>query len=1396
VIKSQALEVNLASYHVDVAIDKKYAPIQTVMAQYYGLTEGLTVFLKELSHPYRNWQFIVEEARGYCLDYFHLLQKHALGPEAAALFVGIFIDAMASAGDPAVRDDAVDNLLLYLDKTIKEAGDALETFWPVLEQSFDRIYQCNAQHFFLFVKSYYHISRLGKALQSATGNFKPDYSAFNRLFVKYRNTTYAYWIKQDDPKKWFLKEIEDNVPDIDFLPLFTNISHKTITSYRAKLNRIGKSNDLAGIKMLRQLTALPGYNEIVTTYRAMPQKLFEAGKKSGQGNNWKVIFLFHINKISGLSMIHEDALRDINRTLSWLIANENHRYIDRLTTKTFSILKTQTAEYPTTALNCVLNMGKGIYKTDNYELVKHFVDEVIELGFQTPMVGGVGNDWQVKVNSAHIQNIRTWLALIELSPKWSTKLTSNLIIHLALFGIFIKDTDLFPRDITRFLNSPIEPIYNLTKQLMRLFPAYFNTIGAEGQLRDISTQIDELTQRKDVLIHFLRKQSHVESNNHILRFMEAVIHFWQTRQKEVLKPFVPPNIYSQIRRQGKFVEGVNGIMTALKDHGINQPTDLIGRKAAELESIIDAVADVNPKDHTRIKLMVAFYKLLHQKYRLGFDEIESHIAQLTSEALPPLDLLKKALAESQSKEKIFLLLEYLEHLKKLILSDQNFEAKEDIYKKRHFTVDIPSMYGSYHELKFDALGLTFRLEALVNVLFEELISNIDLSLITKAVFYQIYDLLMLFNKALKLDGLASVQIDSQLDLLAHSVAVKAFTITQYIDIIKGFANAVKNIINDNFHNVHGENLTLVLGRPSATQILPKYFSNEKLADNERNSYRVPEIFFRDRIALSLGLQQLDLFLSRILNTLYHQSEELPTDKLRQLLLYDPHTAMTSIDNPVSKVANLVYLGSKGFNLVKLKDFGLPVPPGFIITTEVFRFWDIINSYYPARHNFREQLSHHIQALEKTSGKLYGNPKNPLLLSVRSGSSISQPGMMATFLNVGVNEQIAESLAEKTKNPWFAWDNYRRYLQCDGMSFGLERNDFDAIISEFKKKLGLPFKKDFSGKQMKTVALSYKKLILDAGISIEEDPIVQLERAIKRVLLSWDSDKARTYRKIMGISDDWGTAVTVQQMVYGNLSPESGSGVFFTHNPRWSEDNLRLWGDFTVSNQGEDVVSGLVQTLPISINQQEIEMRDTDITLESHYPEIYEALKSWGKDLVYNKGWSPQEMEFTFEGKARKDLHLLQARDMSMREHKNVVTFDHRQILEGSVLGNGIGVSGGAMSGRLVFTLDEIDSWRDKEPGAALILARSDTVPDDIREIFAADGLLTARGGLTSHAAVVAHRLGKTCVVGCGDMVCDEKEKLVNFQKLRLRSGDHISIDGRKGVVYQGAIDIAEAGPKV
>jgi pyruvate, orthophosphate dikinase len=1389
---SKALEVNIECSRVDVTISARYEPLKEVMSKYQGIMDGLDTFLTEVCHPYRNWKFIVKEARGYSLDYFHLLVDHTKGPYSAQLFIDIFLEALVSSPDADVKLDAVDNLLLFIQKIINNSGKHFTNFSPTLSYAFNHIECLEKDVFNLFVKSYYQLNKIIKTFSDKSPS-KEAMSPAVLLLVKYLKESYGCWLEEEDPYVWFTREVNHGSVNSDNIKeIFAPISHAQLKAYQDQLERTQKAGRRDPKKVMDDLAQLPGYRQIADVYRDLPRKLQAAGESTGHGDYWKLIFLFHIMNNAGLSSIHEDTLREINRILSWLIGSLKPNEMKPLIKKTFDILRESVSKYPGTALNCMQNVGKAIYKTDESDLVAYFLDSVIDLGFQTPDTKGVSDKWQVMVNPAHIQNIRTWMEIIELNPKWSKKMISSLIIYLALCGVYIKDTDLFPRDITFFLNSDIGNVYNLTKQLMRLFPVFFNDIGAEGQLRDISTKLDEISLRKDVLIHFVRKQSHVESSNQIVSLMEATLEFWRTRNKEGVEPFFPQVVYSEIETEGPYVDGVHKVIQMVFEaEGLNEIQDLLRVNDDRINEAVKGLDGFSSDDLERVKLAISFYRLLHRKYTMDFLEIDDYLSQLQPGEFPNINDLRNALAGSDTRNKLFNLLSYLERLKESLLSRDKFEIREDIYHKRHFTVDIPSMYGSYYEKKFDTMGLTFRLESLANTLFEKLVADIDLELITRDTFFHIYDYLVLFNKALKLDGLSSSEIEKQLELLNNSLGITGFSFTQFIDIFRGFSEAVSNIVNDYFNAIHQQNLFKILRAIPPGDLLPKYLPVGESFDEDKTIHRVSEVFLRERISSSLGLQQLDLLLSRIMNTLFRQSDKLPKNELGLLFNYDPQKAVTPILSENNRASSIIYLGNKGLNLVKLSKYGFPVPPGFIVTTEVFRYREVIDNYAPAFKNLRDQMNKEISVIELLTGKSFGNPKNPLLFSVRSGSPISQPGMMTTFLNVGINEDIVNGMIAISGDEWFPWDCYRRFMQSYGMTFDLSRNDFDDIIAWYKQRLGIPHKIDFSGEQMKMIALSYRDFILDHGINVEENPFKQLYITIVKVFESWNTSKAKAYRKIMGISDDWGTAVTIQSMVFGNLGPNAGSGVVFTHSPRISEDIINLWGDYSLCNQGEDVVSGLVKTLPISNKQAETENREMETTLENAFPSIYKNIRNLAKDLIYSRNWSPQEMEFTFEANDEKRLYFLQTRDMDIRERKTLLSFVIAPETQSRLLGHGIGVSGGAMTGRAVFSLEEIHKWRNEEPKTPLILVRGDTVPDDIEEIFEADGLLTARGGSTSHASIVAHRLEKTCVVGCGNLVCMEKDSTCSLDQALLKAGDWLSIDGREGSIYSGKLEIQE-----
>lgn len=1393
--ESCALEVNLACTRVDVTVDERYRVIERVMAKYEGLKQGIEAYLEEVCHPYRNWAFIVKETRGYALNYFHTLKSHPEGVEAAGVYCDLFLMALQSAGVGTVKQDAADNLLLLLQKIVRDGVREAPAFYRLLDRVFESIRCLEEGLFRRFVRSFYRIDRLGRELLE-TNPPGCTVSVLRRLAVDYYRAVYDEWMAQPDPLEWFRAEAaaEDEALPED---VFAAVGHARLKSAREDLERELRSSDEADVRALERILALPGYGDIVAAYEAVPRAIEQAGGGGEKGGMWKLWFLLHMMDLEGLAVLHEDLLRGINRTLTRLIEHQSPERVREALEKTFVILKRIAAAYPGTALTCVLNLGQAVYGTGECGLILFFQDQAIGMGFEAPDFSGVTDEWQFRANDAHVQNIRTWLGLIECEPRWSRRLLSALIVHLGLSGVLIRDTDLFPRDITALLNSGIRPVYNLVKQLARLFPSYFNDIGAEGPLRDVSTRLDEMTLRNDALIHFIRKQSHVESSNRIVGLMEGLLHYWLTREKTPLEPYIPPGLYERLGSEGPFLDGVHAVLSrAAETAGARGVQDLL---RIPDEAIADAAAEaaaLDPREAERVRLAIRLYRLLYQKYEHGYTDLEAYFGALRAGALPGVERLHAALGEPDPAGQLEGLLDHLEALKELILSEERFEAQEDIYYKRHFAVDIPSTYGSYHEPKFDALGLTFRLEALVNVRFENLLDGLELGFVTRAGIQEIREVLHLFKRALAVDGILSHELELQLDLLNHSLAIRGFSAGQYVDIFQGFSRAVGNIVQDTFNNIHQDNLLRAAGEIPLQRILPR-FRDPQGAEGEdegrtRLAHRVSEIFLRDRIASSLGLQQLDRFIGRILDALRRQATELPPEALRLLLDYEPEKAITPFHPVRPEVDDVIHLGGKGLNLVRIRELGLPVPPGFIVTTDVFRSRDFIRDYEPARRRFDADLRRAVALLEEEAGRGFGRPENPLLIAVRSGASISLPGMMTTVLNIGLDETIVEGLAAESGNPWFAWDTYRRLQQSFGMAGGIDRDRFDDVMEEHKARAGVARKREFSGPQMKKLALAFGALVRDHGIRVPDEPVEQLTAAVHRVFDSWFAPKAAAYRKIMGISDDWGTAVTVQGMVFGNRSRDSGAGVLFTHSPRMAADMVRLWGDFTPGNQGEDVVSGLVTTLPVSELQAAMENRTGEGSLETLFPEIYRALERYAETLIDENGWTPQEMEFTFEGPEPERLYFLQTRDMGIRERREVEVFDIPAGEPPRVLGHGVGVSGGAMVGRVVFNRGEIADWRRREPETPLVLVRGDTVPDDIVEIHEADGLLTARGGSTSHAAIVAHRLGKTCVVGCTALICMEKDSACSLDSKVLKAGDWISLDGRSGTVYFDKLRIQKA----
>jgi pyruvate,orthophosphate dikinase len=897
--------------------------------------------------------------------------------------------------------------------------------------------------------------------------------------------------------------------------------------------------------------------------------------------------------------------------------------------------------------------------------------------------------------------------------------------------------------------------------------------------------MDEISHRKDMLIHFLRKQVHTESNNTLIGLTQRIFRFWYDGELEKLEDSLPENVYNSIDKKSEWFAPVHQMVVELCKLNNSGPDELLALSENEYEILLDSLTQSNIRDKERLRDIRKLYDFLKEKYSFDTVDITDLLKRFSFIEENEISKLKTALGNQDFENSLKLIYAFMNRLKAIIFNPKPSQSWENIYHKRHIAIGIPSMYGVYREPKFEALGLTFRLENVATRLMEKVVDQINLNYISAKTLNNIYFILDYFREGLELDGITNQSFNANLLMLKYSLRSQSFSFEQYINIFQFIAEDVKRTIVKYFLKTYEIPLRVVI-----PQLLDP---DKKLSEKEKvqTVNKVSEEFYRDVIADAFLMQPLDNFIARILESLRDMVDNLPPVMLNEVMSYNSDLIITRLKVPNPEVDNQVFLGSKAYHLKILRIAKFPIPPGFVITTEVFRRHKAILGHPELKKEMHEQIREHLRIVESGAGKQYGNRENPLLLSVRSGSTISMPGAMDTFLNVGLNDEITEHMSKQPEFEWSAWDSYRRLLQSWGMAFGLSRDVFDEVIEQFKIRHKVEQKIDFAPAIMREIAMAYKHTLKENNIKFEEDIFQQLITTINMVFESWSSERAIAYRKHLEIADDWGTAVIVQRMVFGNLRKTSGTGVVFTQNPKKQKQGVHLYGDFTLCSQGEDIVAGLVKPLPVSNNQKETP--DGDLSLQEQYPKIYEKLNNIAIQLTEHHGYSPQEIEFTFESEAPDDLYILQIRDLDMSGFQSVEIFSS-SVDKMKLAGRGLGIGGSAMNGRIAFDDTDITFLRKKYPGESVILVRPDTVPDDIAMIFATDGLLTAKGGATSHAAVTAVRLGKTSVVNCSSLTVFDDEKMCQLDKYTFKMGDLIAIDGYLGNVYKGNYPI-ESGAK-
>ena len=496
------------------------------------------------------------------------------------------------------------------------------------------------------------------------------------------------------------------------------------------------------------------------------------------------------------------------------------------------------------------------------------------------------------------------------------------------------------------------------------------------------------------------------------------------------------------------------------------------------------------------------------------------------------------------------------------------------------------------------------------------------------------------------------------------------------------------------------------------------------------------------------------------------------------------------------------LGGKGANLAEMTNLGLPIPQGFTVTTEACT--DYYNNGRTISEDIQQQIFTALADLEKKQGKKFGDTENPLLVSVRSGARASMPGMMDTILNLGLNDVAVEGFAKKTGNPRFAYDSYRRFIQMfSDVVMEVPKSLFERVLDEIKAAKQVKFDMELTAEDLQEVIVRFKAIYKDKmGEDFPQDPKVQLMEAVKAVFRSWDNERAIVYRRMNDIPGDWGTAVNVQAMVFGNMGETSGTGVAFTRNP--STGAKGIYGEYLINAQGEDVVAGIRTPQPITKLEQDLpecykQFMEIAMKLEAHYRDM-------------------QDMEFTIEngklfflqtrnGKRTAQAALQIACDLvdegvitpqaavTRIEAKSLdqllhPTFDPEALKAGEVIGQALPASPGAAAGKVYFTAEE--AKQAHEQGERVVLVRLETSPEDIEGMHASEGILTVRGGMTSHAAVVARGMGTCCVSGCGDIAINEDDKVFELGGHTFHEGDYISLDGSTGKIYKGDIKTMEA----
>lgn len=1378
---SDALRANIAGTAQEVVIPDRYLPLVQAVDGFYGVREDLMGALAEYCHSFRNVDHVIDRLQPVLLrdwTYFERSSDRAVCFKLLSELALGLLDAELSESQMSLL---LRQLLSWCAAVLD--GPYAGLYEESLQLIGERLLQALPQypHAFLerdvlvrgFVERAMKMARLEEACSSLYRDL---------LLLGYR------YLQERLPLPEWACSSDAGLADPDAVAAqFSMLAPERM----AALIDTAENAPPSGLLCVE----LPLFSSILDEIIG---KLF-----SVQDYEDRFAVCLYLLKDDTLGYRQSDVMSHLLEVVKQLMKPDHHGDVERILSRLTHFFKAHDSQFLSMRFQCYETIGVAIGEVGNARAADHLIEDVLSWQFQYPDIKGATDEWETVVNPFHLPNVRCWMHIIESNPLLYERLAAALNVQLRLGGVHIADTDLFQRDVTRFLNADIRPIYFVAKQFLKVLPVYFNDVGAEGELRAVSTELDEICERKDTLMHFLRKQSHAESSNRLVAFCRAILSYWMTLDPSVLRPYVSANAMASIRCELEWAQGPHRVLTELQavladdaprgEAGLDSEPfldRLVSLTPSALEHLLETTQSGCASDAVstrRVFLMVRTYQLLAEKYSLSTDDLGSMVsahmvldAKLRRWFAEALNAWQESPSPSTRDALLDVALTVLERLKDVVLDPAPSTAVENLYQKRHIAAGIPSIYGSYKEAKFDALGLSFRIERLVARLLDDVVTQGIDAYVNRDSLRGMAATIRRFQRALAVDGVDSQELNADLCLLESSLSSRSFTFHQYRNVFQFIVGGVTELARTSIIT-HDQVLRAVLEND------PRQCEARSLSPDA-----AAEMVLREVLVTALGMQTLDRYAAMALRRISTLAGHLSDRGLTRMMDYDPERLVSPIHRAKPETDDQRTLGVKGLGLKQMASYGHRVPEGFILTTELFRVRPALA--HPAlRTDTVERIRSALAQLESETGLRLGDTRFPLTLSIRSGAAISMPGLMATFVDVGLNDTLAEALSRKPGFEWAAWDSYRRFLQSWAMSSGVSRDFFDDIMNEFKVEYGVERKIDFLPEQMREIASAYKNRARELGVEFEDDPFNQVVACIKKVLDSWSSPGATLYREYLGIAPEWGTAVVVQRMVFGNLSRESGSGVTFTRDPlKPHTRQVRLFGDFTARSQGEDLVAGLVYPLPISEEQRLGSPTYSGIehSLEKDYPSVYEALLAVARDLVEVREFDPQEIEFTFESASGKDLYILQKRAMVHEQAQDMPYFDTSSPFFGTPLAVGTGVAGGAYSGRVAITGEHIVRLLAESPDDGVILLRPDTVPEDIGMITQVSGLLTARGGATSHAAVTAKRLGKTAVVDCRDLEVIEQQGVAILGGEELKAGDWLSIDGRTGNIFLGRIPLA------